>query len=217
MPSRGLTISYHVIRALIRVAMLILTRTTVRGVELVPRSGAAIIVSNHVAAVDPALLVGVMPRPIVLMSKVENYRGILKLFMTLVGAFTVRRGKADRQALRTAEQALAEGRLVCIFPEGTRHRDAALGPAQGGAALLALRAGVPTIPVALTGTADVFLRRFPWLGFPRVTVTIGEPFFLRPSDGALPRVERERMTIETMSRIAALLPPELRGGYNVNV
>src|SRR6266498_3743762 len=113
MPSRGLTLTYRIIKALIRVAMLLLTRTSVRGMELMPRRGAAV-------------LVGVLPRPIVLMSKVENYRGALKFFMPLVGAFTVRRGKVDREALRTAERTLAEGRLLCIFPEGKRGRDGLL-------------------------------------------------------------------------------------------
>jgi 1-acyl-sn-glycerol-3-phosphate acyltransferase len=220
MPSRGLTVSYQIIKGLIRLAMLLLTRTRVHGRELVPRSGAAVVVCNHIAAVDPAILVGVFPRPLVLMSKVENDRGALKFFMPLVGAFTVRRGKVDREALRTAEATLAAGRLLCIFPEGTRS-GAGLAEAHGGAALLAIRAGAPVVPVAITGTPQIFGRRFPWLGYPRVTVTIGEPF-LPPISGSAPpfhasgfrRDDRERMTDEIMRRIAALLPPEMRGYYS---
>jgi 1-acyl-sn-glycerol-3-phosphate acyltransferase len=226
MPSRGLAVSYAIIRALIRLAMLLLTRTRAQGCELVPAHGAAVVVCNHIAAVDPAILVGVFPRPLVLMSKVENFRGALKFFMPLVGAFTVRRGKFDREALRMAEATLATGRLLCIFPEGTRS-DAGLAEAHSGAALLAAKAAVPVVPVAITGSPRIFSRRFPWLGFPRVTVTIGEPFLLHaPSAGATPgttspspvpgfrRDDRERMTGEMMRRIAALLPPELRGYYS---
>lgn len=213
MPSCRLAISYQIIRTLIRLAMLVLTRTTVRGSELVPRNGAAVIVSNHLAAVDPALLVGIMPRPIVLMSKAENDRGPLKIFLRLVGAFPVRRGKVDRTALRTAEQVLAAGQLLCMFPEGTR--SASLGAGHGGAALLALKSGAPIIPVALTGTSRVFMHRFPWLSFPRVTITIGAPFGLHLPVGAPSRAERERLTNEIMMQIAALLPPELRGNYAV--
>jgi 1-acyl-sn-glycerol-3-phosphate acyltransferase len=220
MPSRGLAVSYQIIRALIRLAMLLLTRTRVFGRELAPRSGGAVVVSNHIAAVDPAILVGVFPRPLVLMSKIENARGVLRFFMRLVGAFTVRRGKVDREALRIAEAALAAGRLLCVFPEGTRS-GAGLAEAHGGAALLAARATVPIVPVAITGTPRIFNRRFPWLGFPQVTVTIGEAFHL-PATGetatvAAPgfrRDDRERMTDEIMQRIAALLPPELRGRYS---
>jgi 1-acyl-sn-glycerol-3-phosphate acyltransferase len=219
MPSCGLAVSYQIIKGLIRLAMLLLTRTRVYGRELVPRSGGAVIICNHIAAVDPAILVGVFPRPLVLMSKIENARGLMNFFMPLVGAFTVRRGKVDREALRTAEATLAAGRLLCVFPEGTRS-GAGLAEAHGGAALLAGRAGAPIVPVALTGTPRIFSRRFPWLGFPRVTVTIGEPFLLRPSGAVahssspeIRRGDRERMTDEMMRRIAALLPPEMRGHY----
>jgi 1-acyl-sn-glycerol-3-phosphate acyltransferase len=220
MPSRRLVVSYQIIKALIQLAMLLLTRTRVRGCERAPRSGGAVVVCNHIAAVDPAILVGVFPRPLVLMSKIENDRGALKLFMRLVGAFTIRRGKIDREALHRAEATLAAGRLLCVFPEGTRS-DAGLTEAHGGAALLASKAGVPIIPVAITGTPRIFGRRFPWIGLPRVTVTIGEPFLLRtpasapslPSSGVR-RDARERMTDEIMRRIAVLLPPEMRGYYS---
>jgi 1-acyl-sn-glycerol-3-phosphate acyltransferase len=212
-PSRSLAISYQIIKTLIQVVLVLITRTNVRGSERVPRSGAAILVSNHLAAVDPAILVGVLPRPITLMSKVENDRGPLKYCMRMVGAFTVRRGKIDRVALRTAERVLAEGRLLCMFPEGTR--SASLGAGHGGAVMLALKSGAPIIPVALTGTSRVFIRHFPWIGFPRVTVVIGEPFSLQSLVDVPQRADRERLTNEIMVRIAALLPPELRGNYRV--
>ena len=212
MLSRRLTISYQITKTLIRVVMLFLARATVRGIERVPRSGAAVIVCNHLAAVDPAILVAVLPRPVTLMSKVENAHSPLKFFLWLVGAFTVRRGKVDRQALRTAERVLAEGRLLGMFPEGTR--SAQLGAGHGGAVILALKSGAPIVPVALTDTSRVFIRQFPWLGFPRLTVTIGEPFFLRARDAAPQRVTRDQMTTEIMTHIAALLPPELRGTYS---
>jgi 1-acyl-sn-glycerol-3-phosphate acyltransferase len=201
------------VRSLIRLAVLLLTRTSVRGREYVPRAGAGIVVSNHIAAVDPGVLVAVLPRPIALMSKAENARGLLKLGIPLMGAFTVRRGTADRHALRVAEQVLRHGRLLCMFPEGTRSASGVLGPAHGGAALLALKSAAPIIPVAITGTPRIFLRRFPWLGFPRVTVTVGAPFDLRAPEGTPQRDQRERATAEIMARIAALLPLDQRGAY----
>ena len=212
------TIGYIFVRTLVRAAMLLLTRTRVRGREHLPDAGAGIVVCNHIAAVDPGILVGVLPRPIVLMSKVENRRGMLKLFMPLVGAFTIRRGAPDRAALAIAEQVLRRGRLLCLFPEGTRSRDGALGRAHGGAALLALKTGAPVIPVALTGTQRIFMRRFPWLGFPRVTVTIGQPLAPQPFAGGMGERqgrhdERDRLTDAIMARIAALLPPDQRGSY----
>jgi len=206
-------IAYAIVQSLLRLAVRLLTRPSVRGREHVPRTGAGIVVSNHIAAVDPGVLVAALPRPIALMSKVENARGVLKLFIPLMGAFTVRRGVADRQALRAAEQVLQQGRLLCMFPEGTRSASGALGPAHGGAALLAQRSAAPLIPVAITGTPQIFLRRFPWLGLPRVTVTVGAPFALRSPGASAQRGDREQATGEIMARIAALLPPELRGAY----
>jgi 1-acyl-sn-glycerol-3-phosphate acyltransferase len=211
--SRRERFGYAFVRALIRVAMRLLTRTATYGREHLPACGAAIVVSNHIAAIDPGILVGALPRPIALMSKIENYRGPLKLFMPMVGAFTVRRGAADRRALSTAEAVLRRGRLLALFPEGTRSHDGALGVAHGGAAQLALKTGAPIVPVALTGTPRVFLGRFPWLGFPRITVTIGAPFSIDALDRSDRRAERARATEQIMGRIAALLPAEMRGPY----
>jgi len=211
--SRGQRIAYAVVRSLLRLAVLLLMRAHVRGREHVPRAGAGIVVSNHIAAVDPGVLMAVLPRPIALMSKAKNARGVLRLFIPLLGAFTVRRGAADRRALQVAEQVLQQGRLLCMFPEGTRSPNGALGMAHGGAALLARRSAVPIIPVAITGTPRIFMRHFPWLGHPRVTVTIGAPFAVRVPDGTAQHDDRERATIEIMARIAALLPPDLRGAH----
>ena len=206
-------IAYAVVRSVLCLALRLLTRTSVRGREHLPRAGAGIVVSNHIAAVDPGVLVAVLPRPIALMSKIENARGVLKLFMPLVGAFTVRRGAADRRALRVAERVLEQGQLLCMFPEGTRSASGVLGSAHGGAALLALKCAAPIIPVAITGTPRIFLRHFPWFGLPRVTVTVGVPFDVRSPGASAQRDDRERVTGEIMARIAALLPPELRGAH----
>jgi 1-acyl-sn-glycerol-3-phosphate acyltransferase len=211
--SRRERMSYAFVRALIRAAMLLLTRIEVRGRDNIPASGAAIVVSNHIAGIDPGILVGALPRPIALMSKIENYRGPLKLFMPMVGAFTIRRGSADRRALTTAGHVLRQGRLLCLFPEGTRSHNGALGTAHGGAALLALKSGAPIVPVALTGTQRVLRRRFPWLGRTRVTVTIGAPFSVEPLERPARREDRDQVTALMMAHIAALLPPELRGDY----
>lgn len=214
MPPYGLRWTYAAVKALIRGAMLLITRTQVCGREFVPRHGAAVVVCNHIAAVDPAILVGVFPRPLALMSKIENDRGILRPFMRMVGAFTVRRGQFDRRALRMAEQILQGGRLLCLFPEGSRD-GGALMSAHGGAALLAHRAQVPVLPVAITGTAQIFRHRFPWLGFPRVTVTIGQPIWPGAWGGAgtFSQPERAHFTQQIMQQIAGLLPPEMRGHY----
>lgn len=207
--------TYGIVRTMIRVAMALLTRTSVRGLEHLPPCGAGILACNHIHAIDPAILVGALPRRLMLMSKVENRRGPLRLFMPMVGAFTIRRGTADRAALATAATALARGELLCMFPEGTRSADGCLGAGRGGVAMLAIQSGAPIIPVAVTGTTDVFIRRLPWVRVPRarVTVTLGPPLVhhARPSESR--HEERQRLTGEIMARIAGLLPPDRRGSY----
>lgn len=218
MVSRRLALTYTVVRCLIRLVMRLLTRTSIEGLELLPRAGPGILVSNHIDAIDPGILCGALPRLIAFMSKVENDRGMMRLFLWMTGALTVRRGAADRRAFTLAEQALAQGRLVCIFPEGTRHTDAVLGEGRGGAALLALQSGAPIIPVAITGTPNVFRHGFPWVRIPPVpvTVTIGEPFVLCASGGDR-HTQRQQLTGDIMAHIAALLPPERRGRYEWRV
>lgn len=208
-----MTVAYRIIRALIRIAMLLLTRTVICGRERLPPTGSGIVVCNHIHAVDPAILVGALPRPLALMSKVENDRGLLRPFLRLAGAFTIRRGAPDRSALDMAARALKNGELLCLFPEGTRSRDGVLGQGYGGAALLALKTDTLIIPVAITGTSRIFLSSFPWLGFPRVTVTIGKPFAPPPANGSAHRADREQLTGVIMAHIAELLPPEMRGAH----
>jgi protein ImuB len=112
-----------------------------------------------------------------------------------------------------AERVLEQGRLLCMFPGGTRSASGILGSAHGGAALLAIKSAAPIIPVAITGTPRIFLRDFPWVGLPRVTVTVGVPFDVRLPDRTAQRDDRDRVTGEIMMHIAALLPPELRGAH----
>ena len=188
----------------------------VRGVENVPMSGPLIIASNHLNDADPGILCTRIDRMIVFMTKAELFKipGLAQ-FLRAFGAFPVRRGEADLSALRLASKALAEGKAVCIFPEGTREGpEEALARAHPGAALLALRHDVPVVPIAIRGSGrmampKLFLRV--WSRYP-VTMTIGEPFkLLKPARINAESVEDGTRLI--MERIAALLPEGQRGYY----
>lgn len=187
------------------------------GRENIPLTGPLIVASNHLNDADPCIFGFFFPRILRTLAKQElfKYHG-LRQFLNAYGAIPVRRGEADLAALRVANEILQDGGAVCIFPEGTssRHR-AQLKEAFPGAGLIALRSGIPVLPVAITGSQrlglpEMFLR----LPFPRqhVTITYGEPFILeKPA-----RVNGEAAkaaTQEIMERIAALLPPEYRGYY----
>lgn len=187
----------------------------IEGRERIPRTGPFLLVANHCSQFDPPLLgwatgyqVG---RPIYFMAK-EEMRSwpIIGWLADRSGVFFVRRGEGDRAAQRQAFELWAAGKPVGVFPEGTRSRDGRMRSIKPGAALLAIRAGVPILPVGIAGTHRLFSRG--WL--PRrskVTFRIGEPFSLpHQPDGRLDRAALVAGTDCIMAEIAALLPPGQR-------
>lgn len=185
----------------------------VEGAEHVPASGAFILASNHTSLADPPILGGAVGhrngRLIHFMARHEIRRWpIIGWLADNSGVFFVRRGESDRAAQRLALQLLAEGSPIAIFPEGTRSRDGRLGAARAGVALLALRSGVPVLPVGIAGTHRIFPggSRFPHRS--PVTVRIGAPFVLgHQPEGRLDRAALTAGTERVMQEIAALLPP----------
>jgi len=193
--------------------LLLLTRWRVKGKENVPSQGPVVVVANHLNLADPPLLWVSLGRTTVFMAKQELFRSrFSSYFIRSLGAFPVHRGQLDRKALRQAEQLLANGMALITFPEGTRSKTGQLQPAFSGSALIALRSGVPILPVGITGTERIkgvawFLRR------PEITVNIGHPFHLPPASSKLTKVELARLTNYMMGRIAELLPQGYRGNY----
>lgn len=190
----------------------------IEGLANVPTGGGVLMVANHLHNADPILLQIAAPRPIHFMAKRELFGlPLIGAVIRRVGAFPVDRGRADRGALRAAESRLAQGVAVGMFPEGTRSRERRLQPALPGAALVALRAGVPILPVAITGS-----ERLPGNGAKGragggrggVVIRFGAPVVLGGERGAgSGRSRVEEATRQMMLAIAALLPGEYRGVY----
>ncbi len=201
---------YPIVNWLVRV----LARVTVTGAEHMPRSGGVLLVSNHLTSYDPMIVGMNFKRILRFMAKIELYRNPARAwFVTQLQAFPIRRGEADRAALRYAEELLKDGRVVAIFPEGHRSRNAAMQAGQPGIALLARRTGAPILPVAITGTEHFLPRALPrWRPWrrPALTITVGAPFTLPPHAG---RADYTALIDLIMSRVAALLPPAYRGVY----
>jgi 1-acyl-sn-glycerol-3-phosphate acyltransferase len=161
----------------------------IRGADLVPRSGPAVLASNHDSLLDIPVLVVASPRPVWFMAKVELFRGrVASRFFHELGGFPVRRGGYDLRAIRGARAVLDRGRLLGMYPEGTRARH--LQGFLPGAAWLALAAGAPLVPVAVTGTADALPRGSTRPRQSEVTVSFGEP--LRPGREERPRARLAR-------------------------
>lgn len=192
-------------------------------VQRVPREGAVLVVANHLHNADPALISVAFPRPIHFMAKKEAFQvPMLPKLLRMAGAFPVDRGKADRSAIRRALLVLEQGVAVGMFPEGTRSPSRSLQRAHAGAGLIAVTAGVPIIPIAITGSERLPLNgakgkpragdSVPEPGHEGVRVLFGETFTIpREIDGR--KVSATEATEIMMIEIARLLPPDYRGAY----
>ena len=131
----------------------LVTRLRVYASERVPPSGGLVVACNHFSWIDPPVLGAASPRTLYYMAKIEAHRvpGLGQL-MRSFGAFSVRRGESDREAVRTMRRIVAEGHALGLFVEGTRQRSGVPGPVQPGAAMVAINEGVPVVPVAIHGS-----------------------------------------------------------------
>jgi 1-acyl-sn-glycerol-3-phosphate acyltransferase len=216
---------YALVRALVSPLFRLYFRMHVSGAEHIPREGAAIVAPNHKSFWD-SFFIGVCTRRHVrFMAKTELIEGRSGRLLVRLGAFPVRRGQADEDALETARTILRQGGLLALFPEGTRVRDPdQLGHPRRGAGRLALETGAPLVPCAITGTEKIFRGGFP---VPRrVQVAFSEPIPVSDltatpeaaatliSDTLWPSVEGEyrRLRARPTVIVAALAALGLGGG-----
>ena len=132
-------------------------RLRARGLEHLPKGG-FVLAANHTSNFDPwPLALPLFPRrQLRFMAKSELFNPILKPILVGGGAFPVRRGEADLEAIRRAVELVRDGEIVVMFPEGTRRRKGLRkkheARAHTGAARIALAAGAPLVPAAIKGT-----------------------------------------------------------------
>ena len=201
-------ILWRLIRGVIRLVAAIVLDIQVVGRQNVLETGPLIIASNHLSWTDVPLIPAFLKRKVVYMAKEETFQGKMGWLVRFLGAFPVKRGEADRQSLRTAQQQLKTGHILSIFPEGTRSKIHSLGQAHAGMGMIALRSGAPVLPVAIYGSENA-LKKFR----PRITIIFGEPMILTPKGKKITREDIDESTEHVMLRIASMLPPEYRGVY----
>ena len=195
----------------------LLFRPRAVGLENVPTDGPAIIAANHVSPLDTVLLPLVVPhRQVFFLAKAEYFRS-WKTRWFFQGAATIpveRGGPNSTAALQAAIDALRDGKLVGIFPEGTRSPDGRLHRGKTGVARMALEARVPVIPVACVGTFEAwpYDRKFPRRG--RTEIRFGKPLtFERHYDTPTDRFVLRSVTDEIMYEIMLLSGQEYVDEY----
>ena len=151
-------------------------RLKTHGREHVPRQGAAILAANHASFLDPIMIGISAKRPVRFLVANDFYRDPrLNMALRWLGAIPVGRDAGAVRSFRHIGEVIKSGSLLGIFPEGGITRDGAMKPFRAGAAVLALRTGVPLVPIYLDGTFHALPRYAKWPRFVPVTVRIGAP------------------------------------------
>lgn len=197
------------LRAFARGVFFLLLNVKINGHQNVPKTGPYIIAANHLSWTDIPLVPAYLSSQVIYIAKEELFQGKMGWLVRFLGAIPVKRGEADRQLLRASDDLLKRGRILVIFPEGHRSKTRQMIPANAGVGMIALRAGVPVVPVAVCGSEHA-LKKFR----PRVTITYGEPMILQAKGAKITKDDITASTEAIMQRVASMLPPAYRGVYS---
>jgi 1-acyl-sn-glycerol-3-phosphate acyltransferase len=172
----AIDVAFLSLRVVFGPAFTVAFRLKTSGRENVPRTGAAILVANHASFLDPILIGICARRPVRFLVANDFYRDPrLHLALRWLGAIPVGGDAGSIRSFRRIGDVIKNGSLLGIFPEGGITRDGAMKPFRAGAAVLALRTGVPLVPIYLDGTFAALPRYAKWPRFVPVTVRIGNP------------------------------------------
>lgn len=186
---------YKFAKVIVLMIFKLMFKIKVIGKENVPKTGPVIVCSNHISNFDPPVVGITFPRTIHFMAKEELFHNrFLKLLLTKLNAFPVKRGMRDRQALRDGLKVLEDGHTLGLFPEGTRSKDGQLKQGLAGAGFFAMRANATVIPCAIIGT---------YKKFTTLKVIYGKPIEFESLKKEKPNAQE--VTNEIMYNIQALL------------
>jgi len=184
------------------------------GMDKVPVKGPLIIITNHTGQVEvPVFATMLQPRKITGWGKAEAFENpFLNWVFGAWDIIPVHRGEADMTALKSAFRMLEEGRIFGVAPEGTRNYTGILRRGLPGAAILALKSGVPVLPIAHWG-GEKYIKNLKSFKRTDFHIRLGEPFYVK-ADGKVTSEMRQEIVDEMMYRIAAMMPKEYHGEYS---
>ena len=213
--NRGRRVARRFLNWLVRLVVWLFADVRITGLENIPAKGPLLVVSNHLGDADTFIGMALSPVQVEIVAKIELHEiPLLGALMNAYGMIWIHRGQADRRAIRVIQDALAEGRMVALAPEGRESVTGELEEGTEGAAYLAIKANVPILPITFTGTrnAEVYsnLKR---LHRSRVSATIGPVFQLPRDDNWRQSIKQGTQII--MKTLAGQLPNEYQGVYKV--
>lgn len=182
--------------------------------EAIPEKGPLIVIANHVNWIEtPIIRSRLRSRPVAGLAKSDTWKNPLWAWLfNLWGAIPLRRGEADTKALRLGLQALEQGKILAIAPEGTRSGHGRMQRGHPGVVLVALRSGAPLLPLGFYGAENLLfnMKRLRRTDF---NISMGHPFSLNSRGERVTGEVRQRMTDEIMYQLASVLPSAYRGVY----
>ena len=202
---------YWIVRNLLLLGLVLWNRITVRGRQHVPQEGGCIVASNHISFLDPPALGATVPGRVVrYLARDTLFRNpLFGRFLRNVGAIPLDRTKGDLGALRKALSLLKEGKLLGLFPEGTRSLDGKLQPPKGGVGFIMGKSGVPVVPAYIDGTYRAYPKGGKWIRPYKVRVFYGPPILPDEIADALGDDKDYKKIGElVMDRIASLRPDD---------
>lgn len=181
----------------------------------IPERGPLILVTNHINFLEvPLIYTHLQPRPVTGLAKAETWNNpVFRPLFNMWGAIPLRRGESDIHAIRLCLEALAQGNIIAIAPEGTRSRTGRLQQGLPGVVLLALKSRSPILPLVYYGN-EQFRENIVRLKRTDFKIVVGQTFRITPNQMKISKELRRKITDEIMYQIAALLPPEYRGAYS---
>jgi 1-acyl-sn-glycerol-3-phosphate acyltransferase len=193
---------------------ILLCRIEAEEIEMVPKSGPLILVTNHINFLDiPLVYTHLTPRSVTGFIKIETWDNpVLAPLFSMWGAIPIRRGQVDVQAFHRGLQALAEKKIVAIAPEGTRSGDGRLRYGHPGVVPLAIHSNAPILPLVMYG-AETFHHNIRRLRRTDFRIRVGKLMTIDVGGEKIDRHLRRKIADEIMYELATLLPEQYRGAY----